>query len=85
MDARRLGGPLADRTIYPIDCAAILAGGFDFEVEFPVIKKEADLRITIDGEDYNRQLGKSARFVETEDGLRCLTKYGKCVYDNKRW
>jgi len=55
---------------------------FDFEVELPVIENPADLRITIDGEDYSRQLCKSGQFVENEDGLRRLEKYGKYVYDN---
>jgi alkaline phosphatase len=62
--------PLAAQTIYPIDRAAILAGArFDFKVEFPVIEKEADLKITINGEDYSRPLGKAGQFVENEDGL----------------
>jgi alkaline phosphatase len=62
--------PLAAQTIYPIDRAAILVGArFDLKVEFPVIKKEADLKITINGEDYSRQFGKAGQFVENEDGL----------------
>ena len=65
-----IAGPLAAQTIYPIDRAAILAGArFDFKVEFPVIEKEADLKITINGEDYSRPLGKAVQFVENEDGL----------------
>src|SRR5712671_7816274 len=81
-----IGAPLAAQTIYPIDRAAILAGArFDFKVEFPEIENQADLKITIDGEDYTRQLGKAGQFVENEDGLRCLAKYGKCVYDNHGW
>ncbi|TMJ58034.1 MAG: alkaline phosphatase [Alphaproteobacteria bacterium] len=65
-----IAGPLAAQTIYPIDRAAILAGArFDFKVEFPVIEKEADLKITINGEDYSRPLGKAGQFVENEDGL----------------
>src|SRR6266850_778618 len=63
-------GPLAAQTIYPIDRAAILAGArFDLKVEFPAIEKEADLKITINGEDYSGQLGKAGQFVENEDGL----------------
>jgi len=62
-----IGGPLAAQTIYPIDRAAILAGArFDFKVEFPAIENQADLKITIDGEDYTRQLGKAGQFVENE-------------------
>src|SRR5216684_7434946 len=65
-----IAGPLAGQTIYPIDRAAILAGArFDFKVEFPAIAKQADLKITINGEDYSRQLGKAGQFVENEDGL----------------
>ena len=65
-----IAGPLAAQTIYPIDRAAVLAGArFDFKVEFPVIEKEADLKITINGEDYSRQFGKAGQFVENEDGL----------------
>src|SRR5712671_6906542 len=64
-----IGGPLAAQTIYPIDRAAILAGArFDFKVEFPAIEKDADLKITINGEDYSRQLGKAGQFVENEVG-----------------
>jgi hypothetical protein len=67
-DLTHIAGPLAAQMIYPIDRAAILAGArFDFKVEFPVIENPADLRITIDGEDYRRQSGQ---FVENEDGLR---------------
>src|SRR6266478_10179471 len=63
-------GPLAAQTIYPIDRATILAGAhFDFKVEFPAIEKQADLKITINGEDYSRPLGKPGQFVENEDGL----------------
>ncbi len=66
-----IAGPLAAQTIYPIDHGTLLAGArFDFKVEFPVIEELADLRITIDGEDYSRQLCKSGQFVENEDRLR---------------
>src|SRR5215469_6915340 len=65
-----IAGPLAGQTIYPIDRAAILAGArFDFKVEFPLIERESDLKITINGEDYSRRLGKTGQFVENEDGL----------------
>jgi alkaline phosphatase len=65
-----IAGPLAAQTIYPIDRAAILVGArFDFKVEFPAIENQADLKITINGEDYTRQLGKAGQFVENEDGL----------------
>jgi alkaline phosphatase len=65
-----IAGPLAAQTVYPIDRASILAGArFDFKVEFPVIENPADLKITINGEDYSRPLGKAGQFVENEDGL----------------
>src|SRR6202045_2415054 len=65
-----IASPLAAQTIYPIDRATILVGAhFDFKVEFPAIENQADLKITINGEDYTRQLGKAGEFVENEDGL----------------
>src|SRR3954469_20785027 len=65
-----VAGPLVAQTIYPIDRAAILSGArFDFKVEFPVIENPTDLKITINGEDYSRPLGKAGQFVENEDGL----------------
>jgi hypothetical protein len=65
-----IAGPLAGQTIYPIDRATILAGArFDFKVEFPVVENPADLKITINGEDYSRPLSKAGQFVEKEDGL----------------
>jgi alkaline phosphatase len=65
-----IAGPLAGQTIYPIDRAAILAGArFDLKVEFPAIAQQTDLKITINGEDYSRPLGKAGQFVENEDGL----------------
>jgi alkaline phosphatase len=65
-----IASPVAAQTIYPIDRATILVGAhFDFKVEFPAIENQADLKITINGEDYTRQLGKAGEFVENEDGL----------------
>src|SRR5216684_5539305 len=65
-----IAGPLVGQTIYPIDRAAILAGAhFDLKVEFPAIENQADLKITINGEDYSTYLGKAGQFVENEDGL----------------
>ncbi|HEX2648236.1 MAG TPA: alkaline phosphatase, partial [Candidatus Dormibacteraeota bacterium] len=65
-----LASPLAAQTIYPIDRASILVGArFDFKVEFPATVAPADLKITINGEDYSRQLGKTGEFVQNEDGL----------------
>jgi alkaline phosphatase len=57
------------QTIYPIDRAEILAGTrFDFKVEFPGAPGEAAVRVTINGEPVASLLGKSATFVEREDG-----------------
>jgi alkaline phosphatase len=65
-----IAGSPAAQTIYPIDRATILAGArFDFKVEFPVIENQTDLKITINGEDYSRFLGKTGQYVENEDGL----------------
>jgi alkaline phosphatase len=62
--------PVAEaQTVYPIDRADILVGSrFDFKVEFPGLADPAKIAITLNGEDYARQLGKAAAFVEREDG-----------------
>jgi alkaline phosphatase len=60
--------PATAQTIYPIDRADILAGSrFDFKVEFPGLEK-ATAAVTINGEAYDKVLGKAAQFVEKEDG-----------------
>jgi alkaline phosphatase len=65
-----LVSPLAAQTIYPIDRATILTGAkFDFKVEFPALVQPANVKITINGEDYSQQLGKTGEFIENEDGL----------------
>ena len=57
-------------TIYPIDRAQILAGSrFDFKVEFDGVVGAADAKVTIDGADLSRALGRPAAFVEREDGV----------------
>jgi alkaline phosphatase len=57
------------QTVYPIDRADILLGSrFDFKVEFPGLVDPAKVSVTINGEDYAKVLGKSASFVEREDG-----------------
>lgn len=61
--------PALAQTIYPIDRADILAGSrFDFKVEYPDLQKADAVRVTINGEDYTKALGKRADFVEREDG-----------------
>lgn len=62
-------GVAAAQTIYPIDRAQILQGAkFDLKVEFPGAPPAGDLRVTINGEDAGKVLGKEATVVEREDG-----------------
>jgi alkaline phosphatase len=64
-----MGAPLSAQTIYPIDRAEILAGAkFDFKVEFPDRVDAADIKVTINGADQTAAFGKSANYVEREDG-----------------
>ena len=61
--------PAVAQTIYPIDRAEILAGShFDFKVEYPGLQNAGSVPVTINGEDYAKVLGKTAAFVEREDG-----------------
>ena len=61
--------PAIAQTIYPIDRAEILAGShFDFKVEYPGLQKPDSVPVTINGEAYEKVLGKSATFIEREDG-----------------
>jgi alkaline phosphatase len=61
--------PAVAQTIYPIDRAEILAGShFDFKVEYPGLQNADSVPVTINGEDYAKVLGKTAAFVEREDG-----------------
>ncbi|MHC4050868.1 alkaline phosphatase [Bradyrhizobium sp. 25ACV] len=60
---------LSAQTIYPIDRAEILAGAqFDFKVEFPGPVDPASLKVTVNGADYATAFGRSATFIEREDG-----------------
>jgi alkaline phosphatase len=57
------------QTVYPIDRADILTGArFDFKVEFSGLVDPAKVSVTLNGEDYAKLFGKSASFVEREDG-----------------
>jgi len=59
----------AAQTIYPLDRAEILQGArFDFKVEFPGAPVAASVKVTINGEDPAKLLGKASSFVEKEDG-----------------
>jgi alkaline phosphatase len=61
--------PASAQTIYPIDRADILAGSrFDFKVEFPGLQQPDSIAVTVNGEPYAKVLGKSATFIEREDG-----------------
>jgi alkaline phosphatase len=61
--------PAFAQTIYPIDRAEILAGSqFDFKVEYPGLQKADSVPVTINGEPYAKVLGKTATFVEREEG-----------------
>jgi alkaline phosphatase len=63
------GSPAAAQTVYPIDRAEILAGSyFDFKVEFPARVERARVRVTINGADHAATFGKSAEFIEREEG-----------------
>ncbi|MFA5901965.1 MAG: alkaline phosphatase, partial [Hyphomicrobium sp.] len=58
------------QTIYPIDRAEILAGArFDLKVEFPGTAATSDLKVTINGEDAAKFLGRDPQVAADEDGL----------------
>ncbi len=60
--------PAAAQTIYPLNRADILAGApFDFKVEFPGLVDQAKLKLTINGEDYSKLLGKQAQLIPREN------------------
>jgi alkaline phosphatase len=57
------------QTIYPIDRAEILSGArFDFKIEFPDRVDAARIKVTVNGEDHAVAFGRSAGYVEREDG-----------------
>jgi len=61
--------PAAAQTIFPVDRAEILAGSkFDLNVEFPGAPAAAATKVTINGEDAAKVLGKPVEFKEREDG-----------------
>lgn len=67
--AASLIAPAFAQTIYPIDRAEIMAGAhFDFKVEYPGLQKADSVPVTINGESYEKVLGKAATFVEREEG-----------------
>jgi alkaline phosphatase len=65
-----LGTPLQAQTIYPIDRATMLAGArFDLKVEFPGVIQQSHVRVTVNGIDHATALGRTATFMEKEDGI----------------
>src|SRR5690349_22253025 len=62
--------PAGAITIYPIDRAQILAGSrFDLKVEFDGVVAVSDAKVSLDGKDLSSTVGRSATFVEREDGV----------------
>lgn len=61
--------PSAAQTIFPLNRADILAGSrFDFKIEFPGVVDPAQVKVTINGQDYAKLLGKQAELIAKEDG-----------------
>ncbi len=59
----------AAQTIFPLTRADILAGSkFDFKVEFDSVLDAAQVKVTINAQDYSKALGKSAELIAREDG-----------------
>jgi alkaline phosphatase len=57
------------QTVYPIDRAEILRGvRFDFKVELPDRVAQPDIKVTLNDQDAVAVFGKSADYVEREDG-----------------
>jgi alkaline phosphatase len=61
--------PTSAQTIYPIDRAEILTGArFDFKVEFSGLADPSKVSVSVNGEAYVKAFGKTANFIEREDG-----------------
>nr|WP_298093905.1 alkaline phosphatase [uncultured Shinella sp.] len=64
-----LAGAAQAATVYPLDRATILVGSpFDFKVEFDAVVKPDDVKVTVNGQDYEAVFGKKAEFVAEEKG-----------------
>ncbi|KYB45782.1 hypothetical protein AB664_33180 [Brucella anthropi] len=51
-------------TVYPIDRATILVNSpFDFKVEFDKVVKPEDVKVTVNGQDYEAVFGSKAEFT----------------------
>jgi len=58
------------QTIYPLDKAQVLTGArFDLKVEFPGAVPASDIKVTINGEDAGKLLGRAPLIDTDEDGL----------------
>jgi alkaline phosphatase len=67
--ATMLAGAANAATVYPLDRATILVGSpFDFKVEFDAVVKPEDVKVTVNGQDYEAVFGKKAEFVAEEKG-----------------
>jgi alkaline phosphatase len=63
------GSASSAQTIYPIDRAEILSGAqFDFKIEFSGLADPSKISVSLNGEDYAKAFGKTATFLEREDG-----------------
>ena len=64
-----LTGVAQAATVYPLDRATILVGSpFDFKVEFEGVLKPEDVKVTVNGQDYQAVLGATYEFVADEKG-----------------
>ena len=69
VSATMLSGMANAAAIYPLDRATVLAGSpFDFKVEFEGVVKPEDVKVTVNGQDYEAVFGKKAEFVAEEKG-----------------
>jgi len=67
--AAALSTTCSAQTIFPLTRADILAGAlFDFKVEFDGVVDPAQVKVSINGVDYTKTLGKTADLVAKEDG-----------------
>jgi len=67
--AASLALPAAAQTVYPLNRAEILAGSrFDLKVEFPGQVEASSVKLTLNGQDYTKVLGKTATMIADETG-----------------
>lgn len=63
-----LGVQASAAAVFPIDRASMVVDGkFDFKVEFDQVVDPAKVQITINGQPYDKVLGKAARLIPNED------------------